>query len=335
MLSQKEITTVWQFDRDGTQSNAALDALPIRHSIAILLCTMQGQRFLREQLDSIVRQTQATWSIWASDDGSNDDTHMILQEYQAKLGESRLSMHNGPSEGFVANFLSLTCNASITADYYAYADQDDIWEPDKLARAAQWLQTVPSHVPALYCGRTRSVNANNQDIGLSPLYTRPPCFANAMVQSIAGGNTMMFNDAARKLLQLAGPNVKVVSHDWWVYMVVSGSGGRVFYDPQPTIRYRQHDNNLVGTNQGWSAGLVRLRMLFYGRFKKWNEINLAALQSICTLLTTENQHRLAEFSKARQIGSFARLAWLKRSGIHRQTLLGNIGLVAAAILKKI
>lgn len=304
-------------------------------SIAILLCTMQGQRYLREQLDSIERQTHRNWSIWVSDDGSNDDTHSILNEYRAKLGESRLSIHTGPADGFAANFLSLACKASITADYYAFADQDDVWEADKLAHALHWLQTVPQHLPALYCGRTRSVDANNQDLGFSPLFTKPPCFANALVQSIAGGNTMMFNNAARRFLRKAGPDVKVVSHDWWVYMVVSGCGGRVFYDPAPKVRYRQHGNNLVGTNKGWAAGIVRVRMLMQRRFQNWNDINVAALQTICYQLAPENQRTLELFSIARNSGFFARLAGLRESGIYRQTKLGNLGLVVAAILKKI
>ena len=116
-------------------------------SVAILLCTMQGQHFLHEQLDSIVAQTHADWSIWASDDGSDDGTHAILEEYRARLGHDRFSIHSGPAEGFAANFLSLVCNASITADFYAFSDQDDVWNPDKLRRAVDRLGTVPDQTP--------------------------------------------------------------------------------------------------------------------------------------------------------------------------------------------
>ena len=296
---------------------------------------MQGQRYLREQLDSIVCQTHQNWTIWISDDGSSDDTHAILNEYRAKLGESQLYIYEGPADGFAANFLSLACKASITADYYAFADQDDIWYPDKLARAIQHLQTVPNHLPALYCGRTRCVDADNNDIGFSPLYTKRPRFTNALVQSIAGGNTMMFNNAARRILRKAGPDVKVVSHDWWAYMVVSGCGGHVVYDQTPRVRYRQHDNNLIGSKSDWSVGMTRLRMLFWGRFKNWNDINLAALHTMREHLTPENKLSLDEFSKARASHFLARQVGLMRSGIHRQTMIGNIGLIAASIFKKI
>lgn len=303
--------------------------------VAILLCTYHGQHYLAEQLDSFAAQSHANWEVWASDDGSKDDTHSILEAYRSKWGADRLSIHFGPAEGFAANFLSLACNASIDADCYAYSDQDDVWKADKLARAVQWLETVPADIPALYCSRTRLVDADNNEIGVSPLFTKPPSFANALMQNIGGGNTMVFNNAARKLLREAGENRSVITHDWWAYMVVTGCGGRVFYDSQPTLRYRQHDGNLVGTNADWAARLRRIRMLFQGHFKHWNDSNISALLTLEHRLTPENREILQCFAKARGMRLISRLIHLKRSGIYRQTLLGNIGLIAAAILGKI
>ena len=304
-------------------------------SVAILLCTLRGHDYLRQQLDSIVGQTHRSWSIWASDDGSDQSTHTILDEYQARLGISRFNILRGPAQGFAANFLSLACNTSIGADYYAYADQDDIWESDKLTLALLWLEGLPADVAALYCARTRKVDVDNQELGLSELWTQPPGFANALVQSIASGNTMVFNRAARDLLAVAGPKIEVAAHDWWTYQLVSGSGGCVFYDGKPTVRYRQHRDNLIGTNGTWSARLQRARMLLRGRFRNWNQINLAALEAMRAHLTAENKKRLDDFSKARQGRLLARLAAFRRSGVYRQTQLGNLGLVAALILKKL
>lgn len=303
--------------------------------VAILLCTYHGQQYLAEQLDSFAAQSHEHWEVWASDDGSEDDTHLILETYRAKWDVGRLSVHFGPAEGFAANFLSLTCNASIDADFYAYSDQDDVWESDKLARAVQWLGSVPSDVPALYCSRTRLVDADNNEIGVSPLFTKAPGFANALMQNIGGGNTMVFNNAARKLLREAGENKSVITHDWWAYMVVTGCGGRVFYDSKPTLRYRQHGGNVVGANANWAARLRRIRMLFQGRYKYWNDSNISALLTLENRLTPESREILQRFAKARGMRLIPRLIHLKRSGIYRQTLLGNIGLVAAAILGKI
>lgn len=303
--------------------------------VAILLCTYHGQRYLAEQLDSFAAQTHSNWEVWASDDGSEDDTHAILDAYRQKWPTGRLSIHSGPGEGFAANFLSLTCKATIEADYYAYSDQDDVWDSDKLDRAVRWLQTIPENIPALYCSRTRLVDAENNEIGLSPLFSKSPSFANALMQNIGGGNTMVFNNSARALLRETEGNTPIVSHDWWAYMVVAGCGGKVFYDAKPTLRYRLHTTNLVGANFLWPARLERFRMLWQGRFRNWSDSNIAALRKIESKLATENRVILERFAKARQMSFFFRLINLKRSGIHRQTFLGNLGLVAAAIFRKL
>ena len=320
------------FDQSPRSFSATQDQ---QARVAILLCTYQGEDFLAEQLQSYATQQHRNWVVCASDDGSRDDTCAILENFRRRWGEERLSIRRGPGAGFAANFLSLTCASDIQADYYAYSDQDDIWDPDKLRRALQLLESVPADVPALYCSRTELVDAQNHSIGTSPLFSRPPSFANALMQNVGGGNTMVFNQAARELLCQAGADVEVVTHDWWAYMVVSGCGGRVFYDGRPSLRYRQHGCNLVGTNSSWPARLVRIRMLMQGRFRNWNDRNLSALQRLEDRLTPDNREILQRFREAREQPLPARLRGLKASGVYRQTLLGNLGLLAAAIFNKL
>lgn len=303
--------------------------------VAVLMCTMQGQHYLAEQLNSIATQTHPSWAIWASDDGSDDHTHAILEYYQSHWGADRISIHAGPAEGSTANFLSLTCRADIDADYFAYADQDDVWESDKLERAVEWLKTVPPDVPALYGSRTQLVDARMQHLGYSPLFERTPDFRNALVQSIAGGNTMVFNRAARDLLRRAGENVEAVTHDWWAYMLVTGCGGLVHYDPYPTVRYRQHGANQFGSNVSVQAQLRRARLLLQGRFRGWVDANLRALQRARHLMTPENQLVLDEFVSARQQWLLPRLIGLRRAGIFRQTTRGNLGLSVAALINRL
>ncbi len=302
--------------------------------VAILLCTFHGQKYLAEQLESFAAQTYSQWAVWASDDKSSDDTRTILESYVAKWGVERLSICLGPSKGFAANFLSLTCNAEIGADYYAYSDQDDVWEADKLARAVAYLQSVQAGTPAVYCSRTRLVDADNKQIGLSPLFSKPPSFANALMQNIGGGNTMVFNQAARDLLCLAGDDVDVITHDWWTYLVVMGCGGQVYYDPQPSLRYRQHRDNLVGANVSLGSRIARIAMLWRGRFRDLNTRHFQALDRISQQLTSANKLILNEFRAARDKRLPPRVFGFLRSGVHRQTLMGNIGLVVATLFKK-
>jgi glycosyltransferase involved in cell wall biosynthesis len=319
----------------GGQTERAERPHAAQPKVAVLLCTLHGQTFLAEQLDSIERQEYAHWDIWASDDGSRDRTHDILKDYQVRWGKERLTIHSGPAEGFVANFLSLTCRAGIQADYYAYADQDDIWQPDKLSRALQCLQNVPAGIPALYCSRTRLVDATGGHLGYSPLFKRPPSFRNALVQSVGGGNTMVFNDATRRLLQEAGDDVAVASHDWWAYLVVTGCGGHVYYDAYPGVHYRQHECNMVGANQSWAARWKRLMILLDGRFKKWTDLNTAALQRIRVRLTPENRAVFDTFCEARKRSLIPRLIGVLRSGVYRQRSINNLSLLVAALIDRL
>jgi Glycosyl transferase family 2 len=325
----------WQRVVPLVPPQAGVRRSPRTPKVAVLMCTMQGQRFLAEQLNSIATQTHPAWEVWASDDGSHDHTHAILTHYQDHWGEDRLSLHAGPAEGSTANFLSLTCRADIDADYFAYADQDDIWESDKLERAVQWLQSVPRHIPALYGSRTQLVDARNQYLGYSPLFGRPPSFANALVQNIAGGNTMVFNRAARDLLIEAGEHTEAITHDWWAYMLVTGCGGLVHYDPHPTVRYRQHDANQFGGNRSLKAALLRTKLLLRGRFRSWIDVNTRSLDAVRDMLMPDHRETLDVFSASRRRGLLPRLLMLRRSGVYRQTWIGNIGLYLAAAINRL
>jgi hypothetical protein len=155
------------------------------------------------------------------------------------------------------------------------------------------------------------------------------------VQSIAGGNTMVFNRAARDLLRSAGEAVEAITHDWWAYMLVTSCGGKVHYDAYPTVRYRQHSANQFGSNADLGAQLRRARLLLQGRFRGWVDANLRALQRVRHMMTPENQQVLDEFSRARSAGSAHACSGLRRSGIFRQTVLGNLGLSLAALINRL
>ena len=303
--------------------------------VAILMATYQGGLYLEPQLDSFMSQSHLNWELWASDDGSDDNTLDTLKTYQQRWGAHRFFIKNGPRQGYCTNFLSMACQADISADYYAYSDQDDIWLADKLSRALNHLSAVPKHIPALYCSRTQVIGKQDRVLGLSPLFTKAPSFANALVQNIGGGNTMVFNEAARQLLISAGDRVNVASHDWWTYIVVSGLGGRVFYDALPTVLYRQHGSNLVGMNPTWSARFGRILLMFQGRFKAWNSLHISALSGLRDKLVFENGIILDQFAASRQSSLFQRLKGLMQSGVYRQTLFGNFSLYMAAVFNKL
>lgn len=299
--------------------------------VAILMCTYNGAEYLQEQLDSIEAQAYRNWYLYVSDDGSQDSTQDILRTFEAKT--DRLRVIQGPRNGFCQNFLSLICDSSIQADYYALSDQDDIWHEDKLLHAVRVLSDIPCETPALYCSRTSLVNERNIEIGLSPLFRRTPDFRNALIQNIGSGNTMVFNHAARKLVLKAGSGIDPVVHDWFLYMVVTGCGGIVIYDPVPCLRYRQHAANLIGANTGFVAQMKRFGLMLSGMHRQWNTRNLGALSGLREKLTPENCYIYDKFSRFRNASLWDRFVGLYRTGLYRQTVGGNITLWLAALFK--
>ncbi|MDC3283031.1 glycosyltransferase family 2 protein [Planctomycetota bacterium] len=302
--------------------------------VAVLLCTYNGEKFLKDQLMSIDKQTHDNISIWVSDDGSNDGTIEIIRDFQKLCGKD-ITVLRGPRKGYAANFLSLLCNSDITADYFSFADQDDIWNEQKLSLALKKISGANLDTPSLYCSRTAIIDEDGTQRGLSPLFSNKPCFQNALVQSIGGGNTMLLNNAARALIASIGENVTIVSHDWWAYLVVTGAGGQVFYDPSPLVGYRQHSSNVFASNIGFRARLKRAASMLNGTFHDWVSTNLSALATRKDFLSNDNRCVFRDFSIARNKWLIPRLYYMKKSGIYRQTKIDNIALLAAAFLNKI
>jgi hypothetical protein len=214
----------------------------------------------------------------------------------------------------------------------SFCDQDDVWMADKTARAIAALKTVAREVPALYCGRTLHCDEGLRPLRPSPLFTRPPSFRNALVQNIGGGNTIVLNRAAFRMLAAASTRVEaVVSHDWWMYQLVAGSGGIVIYDREPGLLYRQHDGNAVGANGTARTAAQRFLRVMQGRFRDWNDQNVAALSATGDLLTPENRAILAAFGEMRRAPLHRRLRLMRTLRLHRQSRRDNLALWFAVL----
>ena len=303
--------------------------------IAILLATYNGERFLEEQLNSFASQTERNWVLWASDDGSTDQTLKILHTFATRYKDGKVNIVSGPKKGFAQNFLSLIKNPKVKAEHYAYADQDDVWLSDKLERAVSCLIMAPAQIAALYCSRTEYVDEALEHIGNSTDFKKPATFANALVQNIASGNTMVFNQAAHDLLSISDDKIEIPLHDWWTYIVIAACGGGVFFDHKPSVLYRQHANNLWGMNTGWVNRGIRVKKLFEGRFRGWNGLHIKALEVFYGVMSSDNRKIMNAFIVIREGSLPLRIFNLQKSGLYRQNLLGNVGLWVGAIFRKI
>lgn len=298
----------------------------------VLVATHNGEPWLDEQLLSIEQQDWSAIDIWVSDDGSTDGTLSILRAWQGRWSKGRFEILSGPRSGFADNFRHLVLTVDQGAAFYAFCDQDDVWLPGKLRAAAASIGTAAA--PVLYCGRTIIANQAGEAQRLSEHFRAPPSFRNALVQSIAGGNTMVLNASAFAVVREAMRRTVFVSHDWFSYQIISGTGGTVHFALEPQIYYRQHGGNLVGSNRGMLARLRRLAMVLDGRFARWSETNIAALRACQSLLTPDSVHSLDAFERARKVSFWSRLPQLRQAGVYRQTVAGQISLYAACLLGK-
>ena len=294
--------------------------------LAILMCTYNGEDFLEEQLDSIERQDYKNWTLYVNDDDSKDATLDILRRYQKKWGNKK---------GFCQNFLQIISDKKIHADLYFLSDQDDVWMPHKLSHTIKKIAKCDPLKPLLYCARTTYISSDAKKIkGQSDLFLKPPSFKNAIVQSIAGGNTMAFNNALKTRVSKY-TRVDVVSHDWWLYIINELKGGHTFYDQESTIFYRQHSNSLIGANMGFVAKLKRLRLLLNGTYRAYNSKHLNAFNLISIKNSRRNINLIDHFRTMRDKSLAMRWQMIYRLGIYRQSWDGQLALYLAAILKKI
>lgn len=220
--------------------------------IHILLSTYNGERYLSEQLDSIIAQTVADWRLFVRDDGSTDTTVQLLEKY-AKADRRIRLITDGENIGACRSFERLLTQCG-EVDYYAFADQDDVWKPEKLAVCMEEMQRQEQ----LLLGKPIVVHTDLQVVdehlhpiaqsfwqygGICPAILDDNIHFLAICNSVTGC-AMLMNEAARQAVLPFPPHVYM--HDAWIGIRVLAAGGVVVPVYQTTICYRQHTDNVCG-----------------------------------------------------------------------------------------
>lgn len=239
-------------------------------TVLVLMSVYHGTDYLAEQLESIYAQQDVDVRLLVRDDGSRSGPlHDMLDAEQAA---GRLQWYEGPNLRPARSFMQLLSQAP-EAEYYAFADQDDVWLPDKLSAAVAKLSRCDTTAyttnreegnnedePALYFSQTQLVDADLKplpNVVINPRLT----LGEALVYQFVGGNTMVFNHALRQQLLRYNP-AYFRMHDIWVYDVALALEAKVVFDPKPHILYRQHGGNAVGQADSllfrWRARWQRL-----------------------------------------------------------------------------
>jgi glycosyltransferase involved in cell wall biosynthesis len=301
---------------DNGKDAGALVLWGLRMRVVVVMSTFRGERFIAEQLRSILEQLPEDGRLLVRDDGSDDAT----VERVAAFNDSRVSLERGPNLGFARSFFSLLASVPDDADMVMLADQDDVWLPGKIDRAA--AQLAGRADPVLYCSRLRLVDESLRPMGVSSPWPRGPSFSNALAENIVTGCTVALNRAALELVLRLGNPQRIHFHDWWMYLVVSAFG-TVIADPVPTVLYRQHGANVVGRGAGARRYLVNLRFV---RRKSWVHIMFNQIQNFRAVhgaaLSPPQRHLLDAVFNPQSAGAIARLVLSPRR--YRQTLLDDI-----------
>ena len=300
------------------------DAQPVSPDtcVTILLAVYNGALHLPQQLASLAEQTHRNWRVLASDDGSDDGSVGILDSFAAQNPVTRIS---GPRRGFNRNFMHLFQALPDRPGVVALCDQDDVWLSGKLAAAVTMLAAAPDDVPALYCCRRVIWDGAEDKRRLSLLYARPPSFANALIENIAAGNTIVLNAAAAALVRSkAGVAGALYAYDWWIYQLVTGAGGHVYYDPTPWVLYRQHADNQIGAGETALVSIANKLAVLRGLYRARLTQHLDVLKACEALLTPQSRDQLNGFMAARAAPFLTRPGQVRRTGVYRQGRLSHL-----------
>lgn len=242
----------------------------------VLLATFNGERYLEEQLESLARQEDVNLRVWVNDDGSVDQTLTILHKWHAKGLIHRIT--NTVGVGSTKAFLKLLSDHS-DSQYVAFCDQDDIWEPRKLA--TQVIE-MKNEIPMCIFTQKLHIDSSGAAIGKSKILRKKPSFENSMIENVASGNTILINSLAVNLINKI-PEPQVQHYDSWIYLLVS-LFGKVVEIPIPLTNYRIHSNNSVGLRS------ISLR-------ENWISINSFINQNIFLYQNVLNDHNCKKIQK--------------------------------------
>ena len=210
--------------------------------VAIAMSTYNGERYLREQLDSLLAQSVPV-EIYVRDDGSSDATARILKEYEGHYHNVHVFLED--NKGCTRSFLRLLSAIPNCYEYYAFCDQDDRWHADKIEKALAILEKESKNIPLLYCSEYNYCGEDMSFQSASHLNKIGVSFSKCFFENVCSGNTMVFNEATRSMVIRANPSM-VYCHDWWVALVVT-CFGKLYFDEAPTLNYRRTGSNVSPT----------------------------------------------------------------------------------------
>ncbi len=299
--------------------------------VQVLLSTYNGEKYISQQLDSIFAQSYDHIKILIRDDGSSDATVSLIKQYIQQY-PGQIEFIAGDNIGVIKSFWTLMEQADQSVEYFCFCDQDDVWMKNKVDRAVEHINRLAEQanpldeIPIMIFTATQLTNENLEPTAIWPeSLEREPSFYNALFQNIAVGATITFNRKALQDIQSVSVNTShILMHDWWLYLTISCMG-KVYFDPIPSIYYRQHASNAVGGE----ATFIQKFKKRIDSFKKHGNHKLLVQQAIEfnrlyveKIRDNEMLEQLEAFIKPRERWS-DRIHYLRKCKLYRQSKMEN------------
>lgn len=304
--------------------------------IAVLLATYNGEAFLQEQLESLKNQTYKDFICYIHDDGSTDNTDSIINLYCKENPNMFLRLSGSPTGSAKANFMYMLSH--VEADYYMFADQDDVWMLDKIEKSLHCLEENDAWcVCTDLCvtdEKLHTIAPNMMSwIGRDLSRIHPH---QLMIDNVSAGCTMIFTRNLRDIaLQLQNLE-HILMHDQWVAVIAAMYGKLTVLD-EATIYYRQHQKNEMGAkHEGVSKKLSRfIRELFSGTMLREKKVFIQEARNLAKellnvkglpskLFPQDERLFLQKFSLIEEKSKIQRIAFYKRNELNRKSRISTL-----------
>lgn len=306
--------------------------------VSIVMATYNGDKYLDEQIESIISSTYQDFKLYIYDDGSKDSTMEILESYKRQYPDKIYVSQNHTNLGVTQNFLHAINRT--TADYVMLCDQDDVWKSDKIARTLKRIRQMEiqfgKNLPMAVFTDAHVVDSNLNMLQESffrsgRLNPRLTDLSHLLMENKLIGCTVMINGALRKVLQGSCIPQHARFHDGWLGLIAS-SLGKVSFIKEPTLFYRQHEANLVGNKKFLSYILNRVRNLREQK-RALLELQIQAgefAKLYSNIIDEDKLELIIRFSELNQKSFLRRRILIIRNGYLKSGIIRNIGILIIA-----
>lgn len=284
-------------------------------SVCVMMSTYNGEKYIKEQIDSIINQYGVDIKLVVRDDGSSDNTISILEEYEQK---GCLSWYSGNNAGPASSFLDLVQHVKENYDFYSFADQDDVWDRDKIDIAIKKIKEISAKY-ILYNSAVRVTDENLNSLKIKFGPERIYNFQTELLRNNVIGCTVVFNKNLMEEVKKYIPET-IPMHDQWIALICLGLGGEIILDENSHMDYRQHGDNAVGTKSNFRDKLRQSTLIKNSSVRSAEA--MALIDGYGEFFTKRNHTILKNFVEAKK--SYRSKAKIIRLGFNCEKRYQNV-----------